>query len=65
MSLVTHGPDGPRAAELVAASLITSDRGAELELIARDGQRLRLAADERTARALALGLWGAMERRRA
>jgi hypothetical protein len=65
MSLMTHGPNGPRAAELVAASLFTSDSGAELELVARDGQRVRLAADEHTARALALGLWGAMEAGRA
>jgi hypothetical protein len=65
MSLVTHGPNGPQAAELIAASLFTSDAGAELELVSRDGQRVRLAADERTARALALGLWGAMEKGRA
>ena len=46
--------------DLIAASLLTSPAGAELHLVARDGHRLRLAADEDTARALALGLWRAL-----
>jgi hypothetical protein len=49
--------------DLVAASLITSPSGAELHLVARDGQRLRLPADEPTARDIALGLWRALETR--
>lgn len=61
MSLPTLGHAEPRAADVIAASLLTSATGAELQLVSRDGQRLRLAADERTARALALGLWRAME----
>jgi hypothetical protein len=56
------GPTGPtKTAELIAASLLTSDSGAELQLIARDGQRLRLPADEATARAIALSLWRALD----
>ncbi|WP_270937505.1 hypothetical protein [Falsiroseomonas oryzae] len=54
----------PAPADLIAASLLTSDEGAELHLIARDGSRLRLAADEATARALALNLWQALEQPR-
>ncbi len=53
---------GAPAPELVAASLLTSPSGAELELVARDGQRLRLATDEATARALALTLWQALDK---
>ncbi len=49
------------AADIVAASLLTSDGGAEVELVGRDGQRLRVVADEPTARALALSLWRALE----
>jgi len=52
----------PPAADLVAASLLTSDKGAELHLVARDGQRLRLSADEPTARAIAVTLWQALDR---
>ena len=47
--------------QLVAASLLTSADGAELHLIARDGQRLCLAADEANARALAIALWQALD----
>ena len=47
--------------QLVAASLLTSADGAELHLIARDGQRLRLPADEASARGLALALWRALD----
>ena len=54
------GPGG-LASELVAASLLTSATGAELELVSRDGQRLRLAADEVTARAIAISLWRALD----
>jgi hypothetical protein len=56
------GPTGPQiAAELIAASLLTSASGAEVQLVARDGQRLRVPADEETARAIALNLWRALE----
>jgi len=53
----------PTAPELVAASLITGVSGAELQLVTCDGQRLRLPADEPTARDIALGLWRALEAR--
>jgi hypothetical protein len=48
--------------ELVAASLLTSAAGAELQLVSRDGQRVRLAADEATAREIAITLWRALDR---
>ncbi|HEV7263396.1 hypothetical protein [Falsiroseomonas sp.] len=60
MTPTTLGPAAPP--ELVAASLLTSSTGAEVHLVARDGQRLRLAADEATARALAEALWRALDR---
>jgi hypothetical protein len=57
------GQIGPTsAADLVAASLLTSASGAEVHIVARDGQRLRVAADEETARALAVSLWRAIEK---
>lgn len=56
----TAMPDAP--ADLVAASLLTSAAGAELHLVARDGQRLRLRADEPTAREIAAALWRALDR---
>jgi hypothetical protein len=57
------GQSAPAATpELVAASLLTSAEGAEVHLVARDGQRLRVAADEPTARALAEALWRALDR---
>lgn len=63
MTPITFGPGGPiPGPELVAASLLTSASGAELQLVARDGQRLRLAADEATAREIALSLWRALDR---
>jgi hypothetical protein len=46
---------------LLAASLLTSAEGAEVQIIARDGQRLRLAVDEATARSLVASLWGAQD----
>ena len=56
------GPSGlADAADLVAASLLTSASGAEVHIVARDGRRMRLAADEETARALAMSLWRAIE----
>jgi hypothetical protein len=62
MMPITLGPQRPAdAPELVAASLFTSAAGSELQLVARDGQRLRLAADEETVRALAVTLWRALE----
>ncbi len=65
MTPTTFGPPTADArSELIAASLLTSAAGAELHLVARDGQRLRLAADEETARALAIGLWRALDRAR-
>ncbi|NKC30333.1 hypothetical protein [Falsiroseomonas selenitidurans] len=54
----------PRAPDLVAASLLTSDDGAEIHLIARNGQLLRLPTDEATARQLVIGLWRALDRQR-
>lgn len=56
-------PRPPTTPDLVAASLLTSQSGAELHLVAGDGQRLRVAADESTARDLALGLWRLLETR--
>lgn len=48
--------------DLVAASLLTSAEGAEVQLVARDGRRLRVPADEETARNLVLSLWQALDR---
>jgi hypothetical protein len=48
-------------ANCIAASLLTSPQGAELHLITRDGQRVRIATDEATARALAATLWPALD----
>jgi hypothetical protein len=63
MTPTVLGPPGPFAAtELVAASLITSATGAELQLVARDGRRLRLPTDETAAREAALALWRALDR---
>jgi hypothetical protein len=52
----------PTPPDLVAASLLTSTKGAELHLVSRDGSRLRVATDEATAQLLAHTLWQAMER---
>jgi hypothetical protein len=52
----------PVPTELVAASLLTSAEGAEVHLIATDGRRLRLPADEETARALVVNIWRALDR---
>lgn len=58
----TPGPQRPLPmVELVAASLITHDDDAEVQLVARDGRRLRVATDAATARALALTLWSALD----
>ncbi len=48
-------------AEVVAASLLTSAAGAEVHLVGRDGQLMRLNADETTARRVALLLWRALD----
>jgi hypothetical protein len=56
-------PAGPIAAAELVAALLTSDEGSELQLVSRDGRRLRLAADADTARALALTLWRALDER--
>lgn len=58
----TFGGSASAAPELVAASLLTSGRDAELHLVARDGQRLCLIADEQTARELAVTLWKALDK---
>lgn len=50
-------------ADLIAASLLTSPRGAELHLVSRSGQRVRLPTDEATARSLAITLWRALDQR--
>lgn len=47
--------------DCVAASLITAPGRAEVQLIARDGQRLRVETDEATATALAVTMWKALE----
>ncbi|HZF74729.1 MAG TPA: hypothetical protein VE033_02705 [Acetobacteraceae bacterium] len=52
------------ATDLVAASLLTSEKGAELHLVSRDGRLLRLQADESTARDAAVMLWQALNRSR-
>ncbi len=63
MTFALRPHPGPQPApQLVAASLLTSPAGAEVELVARDGQRLRLAADEATARELAITLWQCLDR---
>jgi hypothetical protein len=63
MTLALGSHRGPNpATELVAALLLTSAAGAAVELVARDGQRLRLAADEATARELAISFWRALDR---
>jgi hypothetical protein len=53
-----------RASDFVAASLLTSDQGAEVHLVARDGRLLRLPTDEATARQLIVSLWRALDRGR-
>ena len=58
---VAHARAKP-APELVAASLLTSDEGAEVHLIARDGRLLKISADEETARSVAISLWKALDR---
>ncbi|MGG5821597.1 hypothetical protein [Falsiroseomonas sp. HW251] len=64
MTPTTCRPARPNApVDLVAASLITSGTGAELQLVTRDGQRLRLAAEEDAARQAALALWRALDHR--
>jgi hypothetical protein len=63
MTLAPGSHRGPIAThELVAALLLTSATGSAVELVARDGQRLRLAADEATARELAISFWRALDR---
>jgi hypothetical protein len=52
------------ASPLLAASLLTSAEGAEVQIISRDGHRLRLAVDEETARTVVASLWGAPDPRR-
>ena len=59
----TKRPPQP-ATDLVAASLLTSEQGAELHLVSRDGRLLRLKADENTARDAAVMLWQALNRTR-
>jgi hypothetical protein len=49
-------------ADLVAASLLTSATGAEVQLISNDGRRFRVPADEETAKSLVLSLWKALDR---
>jgi hypothetical protein len=48
--------------EVVAASLLTSAAGAEVQIVAGDGSRLRLATDEEIARSLIVSLWRALDR---
>ncbi len=58
---IPPGPSGPMPAAEMVAALLTGDDGGELQLVRRDGQRLRLSADAATARALALTLWRALD----
>lgn len=58
----TANPWPKPAPELVAASLLTSDLGAEVHLISRDGRLLKISADEETARSVAISLWQALDR---
>ncbi|MGX9965331.1 hypothetical protein ACVFYP_18520 [Roseomonas sp. F4] len=53
-----------QTADFVAASLLTSEEGAEIHLIARDGRMLRLPTDEANARQLIIGLWKALDGQR-
>jgi hypothetical protein len=61
--MTPNRPGRAIAPDLVTASLLTSPTGAELHLVARDGQLLRFATDEGTARTLALALWQALDGR--
>jgi hypothetical protein len=58
---ILAGPSGPVPAAEMVAALLTGDAGGEVQLVRRDGQRLRLAADAATARELALTLWHALD----
>jgi len=52
------------APEFIAASLLTSDTGSEIHLMARDGRLMRLSADAETARSAIIGLWKALDSQR-
>jgi hypothetical protein len=54
-------PTAEAPQEIVSATLLTSPTGAEVHLFGKDGQRLRLAADEETAKRLALSVWQALD----
>ncbi|MGG5809027.1 hypothetical protein [Falsiroseomonas sp. CW058] len=61
--MTPHAPTPPALPEeLIAASLLTSAQGSEVQLIATDGRRFRVPADEETARSLVLSLWRALDR---
>jgi hypothetical protein len=57
MNPTLPAPAGTIAAADLVAALITSDDLGEVQLVARDGRRLRLASDAATARDLAMTLW--------
>jgi hypothetical protein len=59
---MTPMPLGAPVPGLVAVSLLTSATGAELQLVAGNGQRLRLPFDEATAREIAITLWRVLDR---
>jgi hypothetical protein len=62
---MTPAPRPLRAApatDIVAASLLTSGGESMVELVARNGERLRIQADKDTAEALAFNLWKALDR---
>ncbi|WP_439597810.1 hypothetical protein [Falsiroseomonas sp.] len=46
----------------MAATLLTSEEGAEIHLMDREGRLLRLPTDEANARQLIIGLWQALDR---
>ncbi|MBU8545870.1 MULTISPECIES: hypothetical protein [Roseomonadaceae] len=50
--------------DVIAATLLTSEQGAEIHLMAKDGRLLRLPTDEANARQLIIGLWQALDRQR-
>ncbi|MBU8539876.1 hypothetical protein [Falsiroseomonas tokyonensis] len=61
--MMTHtAARSPRAPDFVAATLLTSEEGAEIHLMDREGRLLRLPTDEANARQLIVGLWQALDR---
>jgi hypothetical protein len=59
-----RAPRSVSTPDVVAATLLTSEQGAEIHLMAKDGRLLRLPTDEANARQLIIGLWQALDRQR-